>query len=238
MPANPVARPSSRRSFLTAAAAGTLAGGATFAVKASADADPIFALIEAEEAAWAVYEDAMDGQCEADEAFYAAGINRKPRVQTGTMVTIVRKDGIPMPVSEWVEKPVYAYGRAEVEACFANRAQPVTVTNGDRTVSLHEEPCGELDAALAEFEADKAALENAPERIRKKAAEAATAIAGRAHDDAAEAVFTATPTTRAGLLAMLDLFEKRGHHRDRADYVDDLTTGLLAAVRSILSREA
>ena len=198
--------------------------------------DPIFALIEAEERAHDAFEAAIDRQIAAETAFEATGLDRHPRVQTGTMTTIVDQDGVTLPAEDWLERPLYANTRSEIEDAFRRGTKPFTISAGARQVTQTETRCGTLEDALAAVEADKAEIEAARPRYGIEAADRAETEAMRAHDAAALAVFTATPTTKAGLLAMLDLYDGR-------DFIphsgtEDLYDGLLAAVRSILSREA
>ena len=189
---------------------------------AAAQPDPVFALIAAEAAAEAAFLAAIDVKNEADDAFIASGCNWKPRVQVGTFTSFLDGDSNPIPPSEYREEPVYAYSPEEVARHYgepepdkANRA-------------------GTYEAALARFEADKAEIEAARQRFGIDECDRLETMTSEATNDAFSAVCTATPTTTAGLLAMLDLFETRQGVERGEEYL----AGILAAVRSILAPEA
>lgn len=101
MSANPVARPSSRRSLLVAGISGIAAGAVALGAHAAlADPDPVFALIAKEKAAW----DAFD------------------RVIRDTDFAVLGRENTPEEEAEW-----RAASAAQMVALLAvMRAQPVT----------------------------------------------------------------------------------------------------------------
>ncbi len=201
----------------------------------AAKPDPIFALIEAEQAAWDTCESTIDQVSEAETAVDAAGLDRHPRVQVGELTTIVDgPDGSPLPQSEWKAEPIYAYSVEDIERSYGkDPAAPVVVFNGDKQARIETTVQGARESALARFEADRAALENAPEAVAYREADARREEASRLHQEALEAVFHVTPTTRAGLIAMMDLFDKR-EMVNVGEPHDDMIVNIFCAARAYL----
>lgn len=216
-----MSRISSRRAFLTASAASTLAAtgtlGAHVALAAVSEPDPMFALIEAERSARAAWDVARADVDRASEAFIAAGHNRKPSVKTGVLITVVDYPGDPSQPLEREEKDLFSCSRADIVSSYKTRdGKPIVFEMNGRRIATSAMPHGTCEEALAEFDAQSAAIADARARFGLDEAKHAVSAAGSATWAALEAVFDCEPTTTAGFLAMVDLALEYGE--DSVDF--------------------
>lgn len=230
MSTNALARPQSRRSLLTALAAGTVAGGATFGVQAAGATipDPIFALIEAEMTAWDAVETTSLTSSIAEDELMASGWDRKPRVRVGEYTSMVRgPDHEPIPPDEQTAEPVYVHSHGAIDQdCDSHaRAPGADLAKVEaRRARLHRE----LDEDAAALIARGARSAEAEEVYDK---------AFRTWQVASNTLVAATPRTAAGLLALIERFKVRVAHC-MVDPERDGLDNILVHVRSFLSREA
>lgn len=229
----------SRREVFTEA---TPADGAILAAALEhipgADRDPIFALIEAVRRADGALLEATRRTDAAQDAFRESGFDRRPRVQTGTLTTIVDDRLNPLPQAEWKSEPVYAYSRADIEATYGRAvADPLVIDTGERRVTTSTERAGALEGSLARFEADERAIAEARQRFDVDRREREQDEAMEALSEAEHAVFAANPTTPGGLVALIDLFAEREMENVGAP-VDELLTMLFSSVKAHVPRSS
>lgn len=132
-----------------------------------------------------------------------------------------------IPEDERVAEPLYAHTHEEVDRdcdswAKAPRACPVEIA--ERRARLH-----------GELEEDAAAVQAADDKL-DVVREVENDAMHRA-DEALAAVFATPPTTVAGLLAAMDLFEARERDNIGAP-VDVFLDGLFGAIRSMLAGRA
>ena len=230
--------PHSRRFLLTAGLAGSVAAtgtlGAHVALGAVAGPDPVFALIEAERMAWVAFEAASAASDAAETAFGTPADSRRPSVQISVGVLLVEHPGDPSRPVERRETPNFSHDRNDIIASFKSRegGTPWFMEANGRRATSSVEPCCTLEEALADFDAQAANIEEAQPSPEIAEAERRWEVADEAARVALDAVIACRPTTRAGLIAMLDLVD------ERRDAIDDHSLVLDAVRAFLVGREA
>lgn len=196
---------STRRAFLSTGAVAALLGGTAVAA-AAAEPDPIFTLVRIEQAAWDAVGEAIDDEEALNQAFDGTEWDRLPRAPIGIYTRLHDADFNPIPQDQLTEEVMYQT-RGELERHHAG--QKLWIDSGNFTLAEGAERHAANDARHAKLmeavEKDAKAIAAAREAFGLVAASAKVGEASAAAQAALDALCTATPTTAAGLLAMLDV---------------------------------